>query len=79
MHKFLACDLVILTIDYLPEIGYNLDTIKEERKMIIAIIVLTALLSFQFVASIEKECGGLCVMFALEIILFAFIMNGVTF
>lgn len=47
--------------------------------MIIAIIVLTVLLSFQFVASIEKECGGLCVMFALEIILFAFIMNGVTF
>lgn len=45
--------------------------------MMVAIIILMALLSFQFVASIEKECGGLCMMFALEIILFAFIMNGV--
>ena len=31
MHKFLACDLVILTIDYLPEIGYNVDIIKGYR------------------------------------------------
>ena len=45
----------------------------------VAIIILTALLSFLFVSTIEKECGGLCMMFALEIILFAFIMNGVTF
>lgn len=32
MHKFLAYDLVILTIDYLPEMGYNVNTIKEEEK-----------------------------------------------
>ena len=31
MHKFLACDLVILTIDYFPEIGYNVDIIKGYR------------------------------------------------
>ena len=31
MHKFLACDLVILTIDYLPEISYNVDIIKGYR------------------------------------------------
>ena len=73
MHKFLACDLVILTIDYLPEIGYNVDTIKEERKMIIAIVILTALLSFQFVSAIERDCLGLGLMFGVEIILFAYI------
>ena len=73
MHKFLACDLVILTIDYLPEIGYNVNTIKEERKMIIAIIILTALLSFQFVSAIERACLGLGLMFGVEIILFAYI------
>ena len=33
MHKFLACDLVILTIDYHPEIGYNVDIIKEKKKV----------------------------------------------
>ena len=31
MHKFLACDLVILTIDYFPEISYNVDIIKGYR------------------------------------------------
>lgn len=41
--------------------------------MIIAIIVLTALLSFQFVASIERACLGLGLMFGVEIILFAYI------
>lgn len=44
--------------------------------MMIAIIIFTCLLSFQFVASIDRKCSGLSVMFALEIILFAFIMNG---
>lgn len=45
--------------------------------MMIAIIIFVCLLSFQFVASIDREGSGLSVMFALEIILFAFIMNGV--
>lgn len=41
--------------------------------MTIAIIIITILLSFQFVAAIEKDCMGLAVMFGVEIILFAYI------
>lgn len=39
--------------------------------MMVAIIILTALLSFQFVSAIERDCMGL--MFGVEIILFAYI------
>lgn len=47
--------------------------------MVVAIIVLTALLSFQFVSAIEKDCMGLALMFGVEILLFAFIMQNVSF
>lgn len=39
----------------------------------VAIIILTALLSFQFVSAIERDCIGLGLMFGVEIILFAYI------
>ena len=38
-----------------------------------AIVILTALLSFQFVAAMERDCTGLGLMFGVEIILFAYI------
>lgn len=41
--------------------------------MMVAIIILTALLSFQFVSAIERDCMGLALMFGVEIILFAYI------
>lgn len=41
--------------------------------MMVAIIILTALLSFQFVSAIERDCMGLGLMFGVEIILFAYI------
>lgn len=47
--------------------------------MIVAIIILTALLSFQFVGAIEKDCMGLALMFGVEILLFAFIMQNASF
>lgn len=34
----------------------------------VAIIILTALLSFQFVSAIERDCLGLGLMFGVEII-----------
>lgn len=47
--------------------------------MIVAIIILTTLLSFQFVGAIEKDCMELTLMFGVEILLFAFIMQNVSF
>lgn len=47
--------------------------------MIIAIIIITILLSVQFVAAIEKDCMNLAVMFGVEIILFAYIMSNCQF
>lgn len=47
--------------------------------MTIAIIIITILLSFQFVAAIEKDCMSLTVMFGVEIILFAYIMSNCQF
>lgn len=41
--------------------------------MTFIIIVFAALLSFQFVAAIEKDCMKLGFMFGIEIILFAYI------
>lgn len=41
--------------------------------MMVAIIILTALLSFQFVSAIARDCMGLGLMFGVEIILFAYI------
>lgn len=41
--------------------------------MTFIIIVFAALLSFQFVAAIEKDCMGLGLMFGVEIILFAYV------
>lgn len=41
--------------------------------MMVAVIILTALLSFQFVSAIERDCMGLTLMFGVEIILFAYI------
>lgn len=41
--------------------------------MMVAIIILAALLSFQFVAAIEKDCMKLGLMFGVEIILFVYI------
>lgn len=41
--------------------------------MMVAIIILTALLSFQFVSAIERDCMRLALMFGVEIILFAYI------
>lgn len=41
--------------------------------MMIAIIILTALLFFQFIAAIKWDCIGLGFMFGVEIILFAYI------
>lgn len=41
----------------------------------VAIIILTALLSFQFVSAIERDCMGLGLMFGVEIILFAYIAS----
>lgn len=41
--------------------------------MMVAVIILTALLSFQFVSAIERDCMGLALMFGVEIILFAYI------
>ena len=47
--------------------------------MTIAIIIITILLSFQFVAAIERDCMNLAVMFGVEIILFAYIMSNCQF
>lgn len=47
--------------------------------MTIAIIIITILLSFQFVTAIEKNCMSLVVMFGVEIILFAYIMSNCQF
>ena len=47
--------------------------------MTFIIIVFAALLSFQFVAAIEKDCMSLAVMFGVEIILFAYIMSNCQF
>lgn len=47
--------------------------------MIIAIIILTILLSFQFVSVIDYDCMGLALMFGVEIILFAYIMSNCQF
>ena len=47
--------------------------------MTIAIIIITVLLSVQFVAAIEKDCMSLAVMFGVEIILFAYIMSNCQF
>lgn len=47
--------------------------------MTIAIIIITILLSVQFVAAIEKDCMTLAVMFGVEIILFAYIMSNCQF
>lgn len=41
--------------------------------MMVAVIILTALLSFQFVSAIERDCMGLALMFGVEVILFAYI------
>lgn len=43
------------------------------KHMMVAVIILTALLSFQFVSAIERDCMGLALMFGVEIILFAYI------
>lgn len=45
----------------------------------VAIIILTALLSFQFVSAIERDCLGLGLMFGVEIILFAYIAQKTSF
>lgn len=42
--------------------------------MIVAIIILTALLFFQFITAIKWDCIGLGFMFGMEIILFVYIM-----
>lgn len=47
--------------------------------MMVAVIILTALLSFQFVSAIERDCMNLAVMFGVEIILFAYIMSNCQF
>lgn len=47
--------------------------------MTIAIIIITILLSFQFVIAIEKNYMSLAVMFGVEIILFAYIMSNCQF
>lgn len=47
--------------------------------MTIAIIIITILLSFQFVSAIEKDCMSLAVMFCAEIILFVYIMSNCQF
>lgn len=47
--------------------------------MTIAIIIITILLSFQFVTAIEKDCISLAIMFGVEIILFAYIMSNCQF
>ncbi len=41
--------------------------------MMVAIIILAALLSFQFVSAIRWDCMKLGLMFGVEIILFAYI------
>lgn len=41
--------------------------------MVIVIIILTTLLSFQFISAIKWNCMGLGLMFGVEIILFAYI------
>lgn len=47
--------------------------------MTIAIIIITILLSFQFITAIEKNYMSLAVMFGVEIILFAYIMSNCQF
>lgn len=47
--------------------------------MTIAIIIIAFLLSLQFVAAIEKDYMNLAVMFGVEILLFAVIMQNVSF
>lgn len=41
--------------------------------MMFAVIILTTLLSFQFVSAIERDCMELALIFGVEIILFAYI------
>lgn len=41
--------------------------------MMVAIIILAALLSFQFVSAIKRDCMKLGLMFGVEIILFTYI------
>lgn len=40
---------------------------------LIILILFVGMLSFQFVTAIDSECYGLSVMFALEIIFFAYL------
>jgi len=56
-------------------VGCDILVSSKERSehLMVAIIILTALLSFQFVFAIERDCMGLGLMFGVEIILFAYI------
>lgn len=47
--------------------------------MVIVIIILTILLSFQFIFAIKWNCMELGLMFGVEIILFAYIMSNCQF
>ena len=40
---------------------------------IVILIAFVGMLAYQFVAAIDRECVGLSIMFALEIIFFAYL------
>lgn len=40
---------------------------------LVILILFVGMLAYQFVAAIDRECYGLSVMFALEIIFFAYL------
>lgn len=61
LTSFVSCDILVSSKE------------RSKTKMTIAIIIISILLSFQFVTAIEKDCMGLAVMFGVEIILFAYI------
>lgn len=53
--------------------GILVSSKERSKHMMVAIIILAALLSFQFVSAIKRDCLGLGLMFGVEIILFAYI------
>jgi hypothetical protein len=67
LTSYVGCDILVSSKE------------RSETKMTIAIIIITILLSVQFVAAIEKDCMNLAVMFGVEIILFAYIMSNCQF
>lgn len=80
LHNFCFVFLSILTkenfpkpLDFLCKLWYTCIIKREEKHMMVAIIILAALLSFQFVSAIKQDCMKLGLMFGVEIILFAYI------